>query len=139
MQITRCYSLHSLEVSGSNGKVKNRQKEVSAIECKKAFITLGSPVVPLLSTSKADSGLASEFRRDRAIYTAYERMLKEWGRSKGNEAEDGMQLRATRCNSGKQRNERRSIEGRRREEICSLVSSTRAAWGAKASSRELLC
>jgi hypothetical protein len=41
---------------------------------KKAFITLGSPVVPLLSTSKADSGLASEFRRDRAIYTAYERM-----------------------------------------------------------------
>ena len=42
----------------------------------KAFITLGSPVVPLLSTSKADSGLASEFRRDRAIYTAYERMLK---------------------------------------------------------------
>jgi hypothetical protein len=42
----------------------------------KAFITLCSPVVPLLSTSKADSGLASEFRRDRAIYTAYERMLK---------------------------------------------------------------
>ena len=42
----------------------------------KAFITLGSPVVPLLSTSKADSGLASEFRWDRAIYTAYERMLK---------------------------------------------------------------
>ena len=41
----------------------------------KAFITLGSPVVPLLSTSKADSGLASEFRRDRAVYTAYERML----------------------------------------------------------------
>jgi hypothetical protein len=34
---------------------------------------------PLLSTSKADSGLASEFRRDRAIYTAYERMLKaDW-------------------------------------------------------------
>ncbi len=42
----------------------------------KAFITLCSPVVPLLSTSKADSGLASEFRWDRAIYTAYERMLK---------------------------------------------------------------
>ena len=42
----------------------------------KAFITLGSPVVPLLSTSKADSGLASEFRWDRAIYTAYERMLR---------------------------------------------------------------
>ena len=41
----------------------------------KAFITLGSPVVPLLSTSKADSGLASEFRWDRAGYTAYERML----------------------------------------------------------------
>jgi len=37
---------------------------------KKAFITLCSPVVPLLSTSKADSGLASEFRWDRAIYTA---------------------------------------------------------------------
>ena len=36
-------------------------------------------VVPLLSTSKADSGLASEFRRDRAIYTAYERMLKVRG------------------------------------------------------------
>ena len=48
---------------------------------KKAFITLCSPVVPLLSTSKADSGLASEFRRDRAIYTAYERMLKYEGRS----------------------------------------------------------
>jgi hypothetical protein len=47
---------------------------------KKAFITLCSPVVPLLSTSKADSGLASEFRWDRAIYTAYERMLKEAGR-----------------------------------------------------------
>ena len=43
----------------------------------KAFITLGSPVVPLLSTSKADSGLASEFRWDQAGYTAYERMLKE--------------------------------------------------------------
>jgi hypothetical protein len=42
----------------------------------KAFITLGSRVVPLHSTSKADSGLASEFRWDRAIYTAYERMLK---------------------------------------------------------------
>ena len=43
---------------------------------KKAFITLSSPVVPLLSTSKADSGLASEFRWDRAIYTTYERMLQ---------------------------------------------------------------
>ncbi len=48
---------------------------------KKAFITLCSPVVPLLSTSKADSGLASEFRWDRAIYTAYERMLKVNGES----------------------------------------------------------
>ena len=94
-----------------HGKVKRRQKEVSAIECKKAFITLGSPVVPLLSTSKADSGLASEFRRDRAIYTAYERMLKVWGRSKGNEGEDGMQLQAVRCNSGKQRSERRRMKG----------------------------
>jgi hypothetical protein len=37
-------------------------------------------VVPLLSTSKADSGLASEFRRDRAIYTAYERMRKLKGK-----------------------------------------------------------
>ena len=91
-------------------------------------------MVPLLSTSKADSGLASEFRRDRAIYTAYERMLKEWGRSKGYEAEDGMQLRATRCNSGKQRNERKRMEGRRREEMLSLVASTGAAWGAKVSS-----
>ena len=55
---------------------------VVACSCsKKAFITLCSPVVPLLSTSKADSGLASEFRRDRAIYTAYERMLKYEGRS----------------------------------------------------------
>ena len=87
----------------NNGKDKSRQKEVSAIFCKKAFITLGSPVVPLLSTSKADSGLASEFRRDRAIYTAYERMLKEWGRSSSNEAEDGIQLHAERCNNGKQR------------------------------------
>ena len=123
-----------MEVRGSNGKCKSRQKEGSAFECKKAFITLGSPVVPLLSTSKADSGLASEFRRDRAIYTAYERMLKEWGRSMGYEGEDGMQLQAARCNSGKQRNERRSIEGQRREEMFSLVSSTRAALGAKASS-----
>ena len=48
----------------------------------KAFITLCSPVVPLLSTSKADSGLASEFRWDRAIYTAYERMLKAEATSK---------------------------------------------------------
>jgi len=31
------------------------------VEQQKAFITLCSPVVPLLSTSKADSGLASEF------------------------------------------------------------------------------
>ena len=77
-----------MEVRGNNGKVKSKQKEVSAFECKKAFINLGSPVVPLLSTSKADSGLASEFRRDRAIYTAYERMLREWGRSSGNEAEE---------------------------------------------------
>ena len=52
---------------------------------KKAFITLGSPVVPLLSTSKADSGLASEFRRDRAVYTAYERMLKVRGEDRGEE------------------------------------------------------
>ena len=49
---------------------------VVAFRIKKAFITLCSPVVPLLSTSKADSGLASEFRWDRAIYTAYERMLR---------------------------------------------------------------
>ena len=32
------------------------------------------PWVPLLSTSKADSGLTSEFRRDRVLYTAYERL-----------------------------------------------------------------
>ncbi len=38
--------------------------------CKKHSL----PCVP--RTSKADSGLASEFRWDRAIYTAYERMLK---------------------------------------------------------------
>ena len=49
----------------------------------KAFITLGSPVAPLLSTSKADSGLASEFRRDRAVYTAYERMLRERYENRG--------------------------------------------------------
>ncbi len=54
----------------------------------KAFITLGSPVVPLLSTSKADSGLASEFRWDRAIYTAYERMLKVRGRNTTHQAAD---------------------------------------------------
>ena len=68
-----------------NGKAESSQKEVSAFFCKKAFITLGSPVVPLLSTSKADSGLASEFRWDRAIYTAYERMLKVEGESMGDE------------------------------------------------------
>jgi hypothetical protein len=56
--------MHDLVRTGSKGK--------------KAFITLCSPVVPLLSTSKADSGLASEFRWDRAIYTAYERMLKAY-------------------------------------------------------------
>src|SRR3954447_14379290 len=60
---------------------------------KKAFITLGSPVVPLLSTSKADSGLASEFRWDRAIYTAYERMLK--GRD-GNRTHQGSDTHASR-------------------------------------------
>ena len=54
----------------------------------KAFITLGSPVVPLLSTSKADSGLASEFRWDRAIYTAYERMLKVRGRNTNHQGAD---------------------------------------------------
>ena len=56
----------------------HRMVEISST-CKimqKAFITLCSPVVPLLSTSKADSGLASEFRWDLAVYTAYERMLK---------------------------------------------------------------
>ena len=53
---------------------------------KKAFITLCSPVVPLLSTSKADSGLASEFRWDRAIYTAYERMLTAEATSKAYQA-----------------------------------------------------
>src|SRR3954470_24693647 len=46
----------------------------------KAFITLGSPVVPLLSTSKADSGLASEFRWDRAGYTTCERMRRSCSR-----------------------------------------------------------
>ena len=46
-------------------------------------------MVPLLSTSKADSGLASEFRWDRAIYTAYERMLKVEGESMGHEGEEG--------------------------------------------------
>ena len=55
---------------------------VAVCGSKKAFITLCSPVVPLLSTSKADSGLASEFRWDRAIYTAYERMLKADATSK---------------------------------------------------------
>ena len=55
---------------------KNAKGKYVQIGSKKAFITLGSPVVPLLSTSKADSGLASEFRRDRAIYTAYERMRR---------------------------------------------------------------
>ena len=55
---------------------------VAVCGSKKAFITLCSPVVPLLSTSKADSGLASEFRWDRAIYTAYERMLKAEATSK---------------------------------------------------------
>ena len=54
----------------------------------KAFINLGSPVVPLLSTSKADSGLASEFRRDRAVYTAYERMLKVKDEKGDKERED---------------------------------------------------
>ncbi len=62
---------------GSECKKKRMQKRMHAKPPKqKAFITLCSPVVPLLSTSKADSGLASEFRWDRAIYTAYERMLK---------------------------------------------------------------
>ena len=42
----------------------------------KAFITLCSRVVPLLSTSKADTGLASEFRRDQADYRTYERMRR---------------------------------------------------------------
>ena len=45
-------------------------------------------MVPLLSTSKADSGLASEFRWDRAIYTAYERMLKVRGRNTTHQGAD---------------------------------------------------
>ena len=65
--------MQRMRSSGAAGRCAFRQQ--------KAFITLCSPVVPLLSTSKADSGLASEFRRDRAIYTAYERMLKEGGAS----------------------------------------------------------
>ena len=65
-----------MEVRGNNGKVKSEQKEVSAFECKKAFITLGSPVVPLLSTSKADSGLASEFRWDHRLKIEY-RVVEE--------------------------------------------------------------
>ena len=50
-------------------------------------------MVPLLSTSKADSGLASEFRWDRALYAAYERMLKEWSRGAGYETNDGTSRR----------------------------------------------
>ena len=54
----------------------------SEIPKTKAFITLCSPVVPLLSTSKADGGLASECRWDQAVYTTYERMLKAKGRKR---------------------------------------------------------
>ena len=41
----------------SSAEIKQAQRSKG----QKAFITSGSPVVPLLSTSKADSGLASEF------------------------------------------------------------------------------
>jgi hypothetical protein len=67
---------------------------------KKAFITLCSPVVPLLSTSKADGGLASEFRWDRAIYTTYERMLKVEGK-KQIPICIGKGMRCTQCAEGR--------------------------------------
>jgi hypothetical protein len=44
-------------------------EQKNAAKSQKAFITLGSPVVPLLSTSKADSGLAPECRWDPLPYT----------------------------------------------------------------------
>ena len=56
---------------------RKEKKYYVAEKVKKVFITLGSPVVPLLSTSKADSGLTSEFRRDRVLYTTYERIHKK--------------------------------------------------------------
>ena len=101
-------------MSKTLGKVKRSKREVSAIFCKKAFITLGSPVVPLLSTSKADSGLASEFRRDRAIYTAYERMLKVWGRSIGHEATDAAAFPSNTMMQ-QQQEEGKEEEGRKKE------------------------
>jgi hypothetical protein len=54
------------EVSRIKVSVQRQQQgrarmQASSNSRQKAFITSGSPVVPLLSTSKADSGLASEF------------------------------------------------------------------------------
>jgi hypothetical protein len=58
-------------------KEEEKQKKRNDMrKIKEVFITLGSPVVPLLSTSKADSGLTSEFRWDRVLYTTYERIHK---------------------------------------------------------------
>ena len=71
-----CMRAPSSGASRQKAKATKKKAKPKKAKSKKAFITLGSPVVPLLSTSKADSGLASEFRWDRAIYTAYERMLK---------------------------------------------------------------
>ena len=42
----------------------------------KVYITLGSPVVPLLSTYKADSNLTSECWRDQVFYATYERIQR---------------------------------------------------------------
>jgi hypothetical protein len=64
---------------GSNAQITTnehvKKSGVLSIEIKKAFITMCSTVAPLPSTNMADSGLASEFRWDRAIYATYERML----------------------------------------------------------------
>ena len=43
----------------------------------KVYITLGSPVVPLLSTYKADSNLTSECWRDQVFYATYERIQRK--------------------------------------------------------------
>jgi len=106
---------------------------------KKAFITLGSPVVPLLSTSKADSGLASEFRRDRAIYTAYERMLRVWGTSSSYEATDD---NATESNTLLERQAKEDKEDKeerwkeeRREQLLAWKTARRAALEAPGSSQ----
>lgn len=56
---------------------KGLSKKMKSSKKQKVYITLGSPVVPLLSTYKADSNLTSECWRDQVFYATYERIQRK--------------------------------------------------------------